>query len=349
MIKLDNIPIENIYYMLCYSFNKLDYLNRMDVNLLEQKDMSNLLCYILVKEVSVLVKRGFLKDYTSYTDETSDVKGCINISQSVSNIYSKKGKLYCSYDEYSDNIVANQIIKSTLVNLSKAKTLSKENRNLVQKLLLHFQGTKLIKLNKNVFNQIINSRKSKQYEFAIKVCRIAYLGCLMESNGAQYGFIDFIRDSEKMCYFYEEFIRNFYIAEVKNAEVKRERILWNFNGDSNAIALLPRMETDVSIIFNDRKIIIDAKYYKDIFEYNWGVKKVNIKHIYQMFAYLKNNKSKYPNTFPIDGILLYPETKEEVSCCYNFDNHNLKVKSLNLNCKWNEVYKQLIELIELDT
>ena len=60
MKELNSIPIENIYYMLCYSWDKLDYINRNKIGIEESIDIQNLLCRILVDEVDILIKGSVL-------------------------------------------------------------------------------------------------------------------------------------------------------------------------------------------------------------------------------------------------------------------------------------------------
>ena len=58
--ELNSIPIENIYYMLCYSWDKLDYISRNKIGIEESMDIQNLLCRILVDEVDILIKGSVL-------------------------------------------------------------------------------------------------------------------------------------------------------------------------------------------------------------------------------------------------------------------------------------------------
>ena len=46
--------------MLCYSWDKLDYISRNKIGIEESKDIQNLLCRILVDEVDILIKGSVL-------------------------------------------------------------------------------------------------------------------------------------------------------------------------------------------------------------------------------------------------------------------------------------------------
>ena len=49
--------------MLCYSWDKLDYISRNKIGIEESMDIQNLLCRILVDEVDILIKKGIKKNY----------------------------------------------------------------------------------------------------------------------------------------------------------------------------------------------------------------------------------------------------------------------------------------------
>ena len=49
--------------MLCYSWDKLDYINRNKIGIEESMDIQNLLCRILDDEVDILIKKGIKKNY----------------------------------------------------------------------------------------------------------------------------------------------------------------------------------------------------------------------------------------------------------------------------------------------
>ena len=74
MKELNSIPIENIYYMLCYSWDKLDYISRNKIGIEESMDIQNLLCRILVDEVDILIKKGIKKNYKELNESSSVVK-----------------------------------------------------------------------------------------------------------------------------------------------------------------------------------------------------------------------------------------------------------------------------------
>lgn len=152
-----------------------------------------------------------------------------------------------------------------------------------------------------------------------------------------------IEVNRKMAYLFENFVRNFYKKELKSAKVYRENIKWALKGEN--LDYIPKMETDISIELPNKKIIMDTKYYKNDLNKNFGKEKLLSGNLYQLFAYLKNNESKSIKDKTSDGILLYPRVNKDLDLRYNMENHIIKVCTVNLNMKWQNIEDRLLKII----
>jgi 5-methylcytosine-specific restriction enzyme subunit McrC len=56
------IPIENIYYLLCYAWNKLDEKERVNVSIDDKTELLDLFAKILINATKMLLKRGIDKN-----------------------------------------------------------------------------------------------------------------------------------------------------------------------------------------------------------------------------------------------------------------------------------------------
>ena len=74
------IPIENIYFLLCYAWNKLDEKERVDVSIDDKTELLDLFAKVLITSSKLLLKRGIDKSYIDHEEEISGVKGKIEIS-----------------------------------------------------------------------------------------------------------------------------------------------------------------------------------------------------------------------------------------------------------------------------
>lgn len=276
------IPIENIYYLLCYAWNKLEEKERVKVSVDDKTELLDLFAKILINGTKVLLKRGIDKSYIDCTDEIVGVKGKVQISQTLKSNLLFKQRTVCTFDTFSSNILTNRILISTLYSLSRTKGLDRELKKELITLQRMFSGIDLIQINNSLFSQIKLNRNNRFYGFLMNVCQIIYENTLPSEQPGNYKVIDFTRDERKMNQLFEAFIRNFYCIEQSRYNiVKKETIKWQFNcEDENIFHFVPKMETDITLENNAEKIIIDAKYYRETMTINYDKEKIKSNNLY---------------------------------------------------------------------
>lgn len=72
------------------------------------------------------------------------------------------------------------------------------------------------------------------------------------------------------------------------------------------------MQTDISLESENRKIIIDTKYYHEALNEYYEKEKIRSINMYQIFAYLKNLESTKEINRYCEGILLYPTVTKDL-------------------------------------
>ena len=108
------IPIRNIYYMLSYAFSESRGTDYRYMNVENLDTMKDLCACILVRAVSLQLKRGLIREYMSREeDELMSPKGKIEITASITSGAIQDHRLVCSHDEFSENSVRNRIVKQT--------------------------------------------------------------------------------------------------------------------------------------------------------------------------------------------------------------------------------------------
>ena len=102
------------------------------------------------------------------------------------------------------------------------------------------------------------------------------------------------------------------------------------------------MQTDVSMDFGARHIILDTKFYRDTLVEYYGSKKLHTEHLYQLFSYLVNRGSEKGSC---EGILLYPTVDVDLDSTFTILGFPIRVRTLNLARPWREIHSDLIGLI----
>lgn len=341
------IPIENIYYLLCYAWNKLDEKERVNVAIDDKTELLDLFAKVLITATKMLLKRGIDKNYIDHTEELAGVKGKIQISQTLKSNLLFKQRTICSFDDFSANIISNRILVSTIYRLIKTKGLDNLLKSELVSLQRMLSGIEQIEITNSLFKQVRLNRNNRFYGFVLNVCQIIYESTFPSEEYGKYKFSDFTRDDNKMNQLFEAFIRNFYkIEQRKYNTVKKESIKWQFdNTDNESYQYLPQMETDITLENDNEKIIIDAKFYRETMTVNYDKEKIKSANLYQLFSYLLNQQDGRLKTLNAKGILLYPTIETDYNLNFKYYNHIIQIRTVNLNSNWRNISRRLIEII----
>lgn len=332
------IPIQNIYYLLCYAWNKLEEKDFIEVSAEESPDLLNLLARVLLNGSKTLLKRGLAQQYLIETEIYQGIKGKVEVNQSLRKNLFQKGFAVCEYDEFSVDILSNQILKTTLQNLIKTEGLEVNLRHEIKAVIWRMNEVSEIQITDSIFKQVHIHQNNSFYDFLLNVSELIHQNLLPNPEKGHFKFKDFLRDERRMASVFEEFIRNFYKIEVPEARISREDLYWKMSGESSNF--LPKMQTDISLKIGDRKLIIDAKYYTETLQKYYNVEKIHSQHLYQLFAYLKNQENPQA-----EGILIYPTTEKSLSLEYTHEGHKIRIETLNLNQDWQGIRADLLRII----
>jgi 5-methylcytosine-specific restriction enzyme subunit McrC len=333
------IPIKNIYYLLSYAWNKLEESELVDVSAEDESDLINLLGRVLLNGTKTLLKRGIDRQYITENEVYQGIKGKVNITDSLRKNLFSKGLSVCEFDELSADILPNQILKTTLQNLTQIASLSPTLKQEIRTIIYRLHEVNEIVLTDTIFHQVQINRNNSFYAFLLNISELIYQNLLINEENGHFQFTDFLRDERQMARLFEEFIRNFYKIEVPEAKVFREDLHWKMAGETHHF--LPKMQPDISIKINNRKLIIDAKYYKETLQKYYDSEKIHSQNLYQIFAYLKNQENELA-----EGILIYPTVQKPLSLAYTHEGHTIRIETLNLNQDWRGVKADLLRIIK---
>ena len=99
MNSLEKIPIQNIYYLLCYAWNKLAERDIVSVEGLDSTNLLDLLAKVLAGGLDHLFKRGLDRGYLTYYEDSRCLKGKIHFAPSVKRNLFSKAQVHCGFDE----------------------------------------------------------------------------------------------------------------------------------------------------------------------------------------------------------------------------------------------------------
>ena len=345
------VPIRNLYYLLSYVWDVDWEMEWSSISAEKSADALNLLAKILTISTDRLIRRGLDRGYKSVSEEVFGLRGRIDISSTIKRNGFAKSKLTCNFDELSYSVLHNQILKSTLENLVKTNGLDKELREEIHDLLHRMSSIDSIRLQPNVFASVRFHSNIRSYRLPISVCRLIYDQLLPNPASGQNEFVDLT--DEKLFRIFEKFIYNFYSKHVGSLGfngVKKERLEWQ---DTILLAggddLLPTMETDVCLIGDLSRLVIECKFYKSALQSRFGdgddFKGSFISsHIYQLYAYLKNLQIK--DGKKTSGLIFYPENGKKIDAAYQIHGHKVGIKTIDLAMSPQDIHSWLINEVK---
>lgn len=338
------IPIQNIYYMLAYAFQTLNEQGYKSIETEQFDNVAELCSAILIKGVSVQLKRGLMKEYLEETESLSSVQGRIEINESIKARSLLKGQLVCSYDDFSVNSYMNRIIKTTMILLMKSD-ISKVRKKELKKVLIYFIDVEPLDVH-SINWKIQYNRNNQTYRMLVSICYLVIKGLIQSDSTGNTKVMNFF-DEQRMCRLYEKFILEYYRKEHKELKASASQILWAT--DDGDTAMLPVMQSDIMLEYNGKVLIIDAKYYSHTLQSQYDIQTIHSGNMYQIFTYVKNKTSEM-KTDPgnVSGMLLYAKTDEAIQPNqeYTISGNRIDVKTLDLNQDFYSIKKQLDFIIE---
>ena len=162
------IPVQNVYYMLSYAFRVLNEQGYKNIAIEQFNNVAELCAAILIKGISVQLKRGLGREYIPEMDALSAIRGKIDISESLKTRTMLKRQMVCVYDDFSVNSYMNQVIKTT-VELLLRSDISKVRKKELRKLFVFFSDVELLDVH-NINWRFQYNWNNQTYQMLISIC-----------------------------------------------------------------------------------------------------------------------------------------------------------------------------------
>lgn len=326
--------------MLSYAYQtiKLSEYKKLDVEKFD--NVTELYVEILKIGIPVLIRGGIIKDYVRVSDKTTVIRGKIDINASIKQNALVDKKLLVLYDEFSEDILLNQILKATITHLFRSSELSKENRRFFFGLLPYFVAVSEVQLDLGLWRDVRYNRQNIRYQFLIDICRYLYEELLLDETNDEY-LLRELDDEQRLSALYEKFVFAFYKRET-DYRVLHPQIPWiSGNGFTDA---LPVMQIDIVLKDGNKTLIIDTKFYSENMatKYLGDNAKQKSGNLYQLFIYVNNWIPQDGEV--VGGMLLYAETTDEhqPNHYYELNGNKISVVTLNLNQKFDAIKDELL-------
>jgi 5-methylcytosine-specific restriction enzyme subunit McrC len=278
------------------------------------------------------LKEGLDGGYIETEELAAGIRGRLLLSQSLAQGKTLLGRNLCVVDDFTPDTLANQILKTTLWRLGRVAELNRALKEGITEVLGRMgMVTMRHNLSRHDFRTVQLHGNNRIYKFLLNVCELVYQSALVEKGGGTYVFKDFFEDEHQMRRLFQDFVFNFLRRHQFEFKVSRDRFEWHTTDASpEARALLPHMETDITLRSPTRVIVIDTKFSKRALQTNLGKQSLRSEHLYQLYSYLKNLEQRGPPFNNAEGLLLYPVVNQQVDFSAELPGHKLSIRTIDL-------------------
>jgi 5-methylcytosine-specific restriction enzyme subunit McrC len=304
-----NIELQNTKKVFLKMLSKLKnspFLNISSAHLKTSSSFPLLEVFIenYIEEIKKIIRSGLKSQYVNRQENLNFMKGKVVNSLNFKYNHSNKARFYCAFDEFSENMVYNQLIKSTLLKLNRVSKSHYNRTNIIQ-ILHHFESVSESTDHISDLRKVSeNNRLFLNYKQAISWSEVFL---------TNKSFTNFSGNSKNMAILFpmerifEDYIGYLMKTYADGHEIKtqdKSYYLVSNHKDKNKFRLKP--DIVVTNEKNYEQIIFDTKW--KLLDETKENKNYNISQsdMYQLYAYGKKYDLK--NGFPTEPklVLLYP-------------------------------------------
>jgi len=298
---------------------------------------------VLVNATRRLLRQRLDRGYREEVNELRRPRGKIHLLRSITRGAHLRGVLECAFDDITEDVLHNRIIKATVTRLATLTGLTAELRYGLLSVAREMPGVADVHLAAQDFQRVQLHSNLRRYRLALNVCELLYRCLLPDERTGRWHFRSFAGDEREMGHLFETFVREFLAHEQHVfTRVASTRIGWVVEGDTNN--LLPGMKTDITLRRPGHSVVLETKCYgAPLKTGQFGGATLRSRDVYQLVAYLANFRAAGDR---LTGVLLYAVDRPTVPPTrIRLLGHDVHVLELNLNQPWQDIDRALRDLV----
>ena len=339
------VPVRNIYYLLCYAWDRLPWLDRIDVGSVPGDRIENLLGKAMTEGVAHLLRQGLDRGYVDLDEEGRRFRGKLLLTETLSRVLLPSGRVACRTDTLTHDVPHNRVVKAAMRALIAIPGLDPKLRLALGEHCRRMNEVVDIDLSLRAFREVQLHRNAARYAFAVHVAYLVAQGLFPEEGSGGQRFRRFTESEQAMGRLFESFVRNFLRREQDEYQVGAPIVPWRLGSATDPDrAWLPEMRTDVMLKRAARRLVIETKYYATPYQERYGRKIIVSGHLYQLLTYMSHLRS--PDEPDPEGMLLYARVGQDYRMNYDLAGHCVMVRTLDLGQSWEGIRRDLLALAE---
>jgi 5-methylcytosine-specific restriction enzyme subunit McrC len=269
------VPLDRVFFLLSYTLDPSTWRERA-FDFGTAATVFEAIVPAFVSQVRHALLRGVLQGYRTDEDSLQTVRGRIRIDSQLRRWYGRTPPIEVRYDEYTEDIDANRLLKAAIARLGRLRLRSAWARAALRSFDHALERVSLVEYDPRQLPQISYSRLNERYRGAVELAKLILRSMSLELGHGDARGQSFLIDMNAV---FEDFVVTALRERLRLSEhafpqgAAGRRLYLDENGRV-------RLEPDLSWWENNRCVFVgDVKYKR--------VQVAQIKHpdLYQLLAY----------------------------------------------------------------
>lgn len=165
------ILIKRLLFLMSYSLDPKNWLE-MGFNSAEEDSLVEAIIPAFIRHLSRLFGRGILQGYRQRSDSLTTVRGQIRFSDQIRTRFGIMPPIEVTYDEFTEDVIENQLIKAAICKLLHNRIRSTKFRNDLLRFELALANVSLVQFDYRNLPTIKLSRLNNRYAHAIDLAKL---------------------------------------------------------------------------------------------------------------------------------------------------------------------------------
>jgi 5-methylcytosine-specific restriction enzyme subunit McrC len=291
---LPKIELNNLFMMLNYVYD-IPIIIDEEVSLQESNQLIKFLIRIFIDKVQDLIKKNYRKSYVTIQENRMTAKGRVLIYENFKANRFHLEKIFCEFDDYTDDILINRVIKYTiyiLFNLDDGEFSRK-----LRYIFSLFKNVTLKNISVEDVDSIRYSRLNEVYKPVHLLCRLFIQNIFVSHKVGEQRMFSFLLDMNQL---FEKFVRGIFnkFSMYRILSYPRQKYL----DETDLVKIIPDIRFSKG---SQVYLVTDCKYKKmKKLEDDSNNAQIINSDIYQMLAYMVGYQQD-------KGLLIYPKGEVE--------------------------------------
>ena len=199
------IPVDRVMFLMTYALDPRHWRNEA-IDLAPDADVLEAVALAFSRRTQRAIHRGLLRGYRREEEALNTVRGQIRFAEQIGRRYGLPLPIEVAYDEYTEDIEHNRLLKTALHRLSHARIRSMAVRQELRRLRSAFDMVHLGSYRRGALPEVRYTRLDEHYRPAVELARLIIDNSSLELFGGRVSGASFLID---MNVVFEQFL---YVA-----------------------------------------------------------------------------------------------------------------------------------------